>query len=237
MERTDVVTYNRFIGVYGVEDAWEIPKEEGAIALKTATNLDINKRYKLKFRNGRTLKLSGDYKNLWSNNSVWFAVKGNDLYRILPGVTFTESLLTLNVGSTYMSYVGVGDLVYMTNNSIIQVWDTDEIRSLRSTSRTYKRSMPPGHLLELYKGRMFIAREVSDKHLIIQSEAGNYERYDSRDDKSYATFTSKVTMMEGVEDGMFITSDRTYFLEGNSLMDMRMTRVSDTTAIIGTAKN
>ncbi len=96
MDKLPIVTYDKFLGVYSVDSPWEIPKVDNAIALKTCTNFDINKNFKLKFRNGRALTaLTGVYKNLWSNGSYSFATKLGDLYRVFPATTFTETLIAV----------------------------------------------------------------------------------------------------------------------------------------------
>ena len=236
MNKTDIITYNKFLGVYRIEDPLLISKIKDAIALKTATNFDITKSFQLRSRDGRTLVLSGNYKNLWSNGSIYLATKNSMLYRIYPGSIFTEALLYMSILEDQVDYANIGDLIYITDNNQVLVFDTNTIRPLRSTTRYYKAPMPGGHLIELYKSRMFIAKEVSNKHLIIQSEGGNYERYDQRDDSSFQAFPEKLSMLKGVNDGLFVSSDRTYFLEGNNLNNMKMTRVADYKAISGTAK-
>ena len=236
MEKLGIQTYNKFLGVYDADDAWEVPKAEGAIALKTCTNMDINKNYKLKFRPGQTLVLAGNYRNLWSNGSIFFATKDNNLYRIYPEQAYNTELLYTGINEDQLSYANVGDLIYITNNSIILAYENNVIRALRSPNRTYRGKMPAGHLIELFKSRMFIAKEVDSKHLLIQSEAANYEQYDERDDTSFQAFTEKLTMLSAVGDGLFVSSDRTYFLNGSNLSQMRMTRVDDYKAIPGTAR-
>lgn len=246
----EVVTYNKFLGVYSSGDSQDIPKPEGAIALVTADNMDINKYFKLKSRPGRTLKLSGDYKNLWSDGSVIFATIDNDLYKLVlnQDLTMSATLIQQNVGPGIMNYASIGELAYMTNDTNIYAYQDSAIRALRTTTNQFRKTMPPGYLLELHRSRMFIAKTIqtfdSDsaykrtQEILMQSEAGNYERYDTRDDKSWQSFPTRLTMIKSVGDGLFVSADKTYFLKGSFLgpNGMTLTKVDNSSAIFGTAK-
>lgn len=246
----EVVTYNKFLGVYSAGDSYDIPKGEKAIALVTANNVDINKYFKLKSRPGMSLKLSGDYKNLWSNSLVIFATLGSNLYKLTlnQDLTMSATLVQQDVGLGRMNYAGIGDLVYMTNDITIYVYQDGAIRVLRSTTNQFRKTMPPGYLLELHRGRMFIAKTIQtfdsdsaykrDQEILMQSEAGNYEAFDTRDDKSWQSFPTRLTMIKSTGDGLFVSADRTYFLKGSYLGPdgMKLTKVDDSPAILGTAK-
>lgn len=250
MDKLPIVVYNKFLGVYSAGDSYDLPSGEGAIALVTATNVDINKYFKIKSRGGRAKKLTGDYSNLWSNNSVIFATKGSNLYMLtldISDLSMSEVLVQQGVGIGPMSYESIGSLVYLTNNISIYAYEDGAIRSLRSTDIQFRNTMPPGYLLELHRSRMFIAKTIQtfgssgyvrDQEILMQSEAGNYERYDTRDDKSWQSFPSKLTMIKSVGDGLFVSADKTYFLDGSHLgiEGMRVTKVDDYPAILGTPK-
>jgi hypothetical protein len=262
MNKMPIVVYNKFLGVYSTGDSYDLPTAEGAVTLVTATNIDINKRFKIKARAGRAKKLTGDYANLWSNNSAIFATKGADLYTLTldsSDLSMAEVLAQQNVGVGVMNYEGIGGLVYLTNNISIYAYEDGVIRSLRSTDVQFRKTMPPGYLLELHRGRMFIAKTIEtfgddgsgvseykrSQEILMQSEAGDYERYDTRDDKSWQSFPSKLTMIKSVGDGLFVSADKTYFLAGGRLgLDagglrddsIRVTKVDDYPAIVGTPK-
>lgn len=254
MYKMPIVVYNKFLGVYSAGDSFDLPRGEGAIALVAGTNVDINKYFKIKSRSGRSKKLTGDYKNLWSDNSVIFATKGADLYTLTldSDLSMSEVLVKQNVGVEVMNYGSIGGLVYLTNNISMLAYEDGAIRSLRSTDIQFRKTMPSGYLLELYRSRMFIAKTIEtfgddssgvseykrSQEILMQSEAGNYERYDTRDDKSWQSFPSKLTMIKSVGNGLFVSADKMYFLDGTHLGagGMRMSKVDDYPAIVGTAK-
>jgi hypothetical protein len=251
MEKLPIVVYNKFLGVFSNFDTYDLPRGDGAIALKTGTNIDINQFFKIKFRDGRAKKLTGDYKNIWSNGSVIFATLGEDLYKLtldLSDLSMTATTAKLGVGLGTMNYESIGDITYMTNDNVILAHEDDVIRDLRTTTITFRKTMPPGYLLELHRGRMFIAKTIQtfgdnssnvteykrDQEVVINSDARSYEMYDTRDDKSWQSFPTKLTMMKSVHSGMFISADKTYYVEGSAFGKMKLNKVDDLPAIKGT---
>mgnify|MGYP001572645216 FL=1 len=212
------ITYNKFAGLYNKDifpDMRGLAEKigRGSIYLSEATNIDINDEYKPYRRSCFTLKLSGSFKSVWSNDSIILAVDNGNLVRVIPDTTYTKTVLKVNVGNYSMDYTEVGSMVYYTNDSIIGYIQNYTSYGLPEPTHTYKRKMPPGHIIDSYRGRLYVAVD----NLIIYSDPSNYNHYDDRSDKSFYQFSQKLTMMRSVSDGIWVSDGNIIiFLSGNS---------------------
>lgn len=91
--------------------------------------------------------------------------------------------------------------------------------------------MPPGHIVRYFKGRMWVA--VDD--LLIFSPAFRYGLYDPR--YTYFRFPSKITIVQPVQDGVYVVSDQTYFLSGTEPEKMEQAVVYSDGAVEGTGES
>ena len=69
---------------------------------------------------------------------------------------------------------------------------------------------PLGHILSYYKGRMYVASD----NILWYSEPFQYEYY--RLDSNYIEFPDKITAIMPSEDGIWIGSDKLYYLQGDN---------------------
>jgi hypothetical protein len=90
---------------------------------------------------------------------------------------------------------------------------------------------PPGQLLEYLNGRIYIGRGP----LVLQTEPLRYGVYDPEAD--YLMYPERVTLLKGVEDGMYTSADRTYFEGGIGTPDLSHSPVLPYRAIEGAACN
>lgn len=92
----------------------------------------------------------------------------------------------------------------------------------------FMRRMPAGRLIAHSSGRLYIARGDT----MWYSEALRYGLCSPAD--NFVSFPEPITVMQPVEDGMYVVADKTYFLSGTNPKDVRQVVVSDYDAIFGT---
>ena len=229
------VNYTKFLGLYNKDlfPPLESIRPNG-ILLSEAKNVDINDAFKPQRRDGFSLKLSGSYRSLWANNSIILAVDSGNLIRIIPGDTYTKQILRANVGDYNMDFVEVGysEYVYYSNGVVIGYIKNFISNELPVATITYKKVMPPGHLIELFRGRLYVVVG----NLVIYSDGANYNHYDIREDKSFFQFSDRLTMFRSVLDGIWVSDGRIImFLDGLSPLKMVRKTVADYGAVEGSA--
>jgi hypothetical protein len=101
-------------------------------------------------------------------------------------------------------------------------------RALRSQ---FCEPTPPGHILRYYHGRLYVA----SNNLIFYSEPQSYGR--CKISRNFIGLASRITMMEPVESGFYISTDtEVFFLPGDDpSTGYRLQRASDTPAIEGSS--
>lgn len=95
----------------------------------------------------------------------------------------------------------------------------------------FMEQMPAGHIVRYFKGRMWVAVG----NVLMFSPALRYGVYDPR--HTYFQFPSRITIVQPVEDGVYVVSDQTYFLSGTDPMQMAQRVVYSTGAVEGTGIN
>ena len=91
--------------------------------------------------------------------------------------------------------------------------------------------MPAGQIVRYFKGRMWVA--VGD--MLIFSPALRYGLYDPR--HTYFRFPADITIVQPVQDGVYVVSDQTYFLSGSDPMQMDQRVVYSDGGVAGTGLN
>lgn len=95
--------------------------------------------------------------------------------------------------------------------------------------RTFNLDKPPlGHIIKYYRGRMFIASE----NVLWYSEPFDYEHFNLAD--SFIEFPEKIREVLPVEDGIWIGSDRLYYLSGLSPEEFKRTTKEHVKIVPGT---
>ena len=88
--------------------------------------------------------------------------------------------------------------------------------------------LPAGHILRHFNARLYSAYD----NVLYYSRPSRYGLCKLGED--FFQFVSKITIVQPVDDGIFIVSDKTYFLTGNDPDEMTLITVSPDTAIEGT---
>lgn len=213
-EKEPKVIYKNFKGRYNKDDLWRVRPQEDGVFLADSLNAFADKTGGMNSREGFISRDSNSYHSCKSFDGKILGVVNENLCRIsITGNTITLTILQYAVGSERFNWVKIGRKIYGTNNSIFGYFNSDDNTWTTniSTSKTYHRVMPPGHLIEFHGGRLLIA--VGD--YIVISDPFSYHTYDARSDKSYLKLKSKVNMIASTGDG-FWTSDNEgiYFIKG-----------------------
>jgi hypothetical protein len=221
------VVYQKFTGINNVKKAWELDLSE----LVEATNIDIDKSYRILLRNGKTKLLSGAYSNLWTNEFIILATYEGNLVEISPDF-ITATILRIDVGMEPMSYVTVNDIVVYTNNTVIGYIKEGVDCAFPLPTDTFKFSLIPGHLLEYYRGRLFIARE----NVIWYSDV-MAKRFGSLDKRANGRqLPSRILLMKAVDDGLWLSDETAiYYASGLDPYTLNIVKVKDYPAIFGMA--
>lgn len=85
--------------------------------------------------------------------------------------------------------------------------------------------MVGGDILRYFKGRLYAALG----NVLYFSEPHRYGLIDHT--KNFVPFPAEITVVQPVDDGMYIVADKTYFLAGANPLENTLTEVSDATGI------
>lgn len=85
----------------------------------------------------------------------------------------------------------------------------------------------PGQIVRYYRGRLYIAKD----NVLWFSLPFNYHLIDAT--ATSILFSSRITLLEPVEDGIFLASDQTYFISGMGPEEFKISSVFQTGAIEG----
>ncbi len=207
------------------------PGDEGdSYYLTTAQNIDVDKFATVSRRSGFTQVSSSSYRYLYPDGLRIYGVSGNDL--IMLDEFYNVSVLRSSVGGTDMVFVKVGTKIYYTNSLVIGYIEDETSNTLTDPSIDGKVLMPPGELMEVYGSRLWVA----DGKILHLSDAAAYHYKDG--EKGALQFPVNITLLIGVQDGLFISADKTYFLkisDPTTPDGLTATQVVDYKAIKGTS--
>jgi len=134
-------------------------------------------------------------------------VQGADLKRLNPD--YTATTVISGVGSARMVYVDMAGTVYLTNGTLIGFIRDGAFNLFPDPQQTYKSPMVPGHLIEYFNGRLYVARDSE----IWFSDPMALKRTDMR--RNFKQLPSRITLLSAVEDGIYVSNlERTYFMGG-----------------------
>jgi hypothetical protein len=222
-------TIKGFKGVNNVADSVRIQSSGAAAFLIQGVNLDIDNQGMAHRRDGyESAALAGtSMHSLWSDEHTCLFVDSGDLCRLKED--FTADTLLFGIGNAPVSYVSVAGKVYLTNNQIIGYIDAFTFQAFPDPDETYKVPMFPGHLIEHFGGRLFVAKD----NVICFSDAMAPMRTDTR--KNFRPFPSRILMMRAVIDGLYISDlKNTYFMPGKNVEESELVRLTDYPAFYGT---
>jgi hypothetical protein len=200
--------------------------ESGIGELSVAVNVDIGNEGQISRRDGITATgITDNIHSLFDGKNDSFYVSGTSLYAL--NSDYTSTFIVTGLSSSYkMSYCEVLEKTYYGNsreNGVI----VDRTRSAWEVGSyvgptTYKKfaSPPIGHLLSLYRGRMYLVKD----NVLWYSEPFAYGAFDLA--RSYIWFEQYINAVMAVEDGLFVSADKVYFLRGNTPTEMAQSTVS-----------
>jgi hypothetical protein len=226
MSEEKEIRLEKWRGKNNMDRAWEMAPE----FLATNTNFDITRAGTLRTRAGFTVtSLTGDYKNLWSNSWIILATKGDDLVRVYTDLSGV-SIVRTQVGNSRMSYIEVNDSVVYSNGQVIGYIKGYVDYSFTAPTEQFKRPIIPGHLLEFYNNRIYIANENALFWTDVVSK-----RWGSIDGRTNARqLASRIRLLKAVDDGLYLSDDTgIYFASGASPEKMVLNKVTNCPAIEG----
>lgn len=98
----------------------------------------------------------------------------------------------------------------------------------RALETQFMERIPPGQIVRYNKGRMWVA--VGD--MLVFSPSLRYGLYDPR--FTYFRFPAPIDIMQPVQDGVYVVSDTTYFLDGTDPKDTKLDAVYPHKGVRGT---
>ena len=198
-----------FRGKNNLADPARILPSGGASFLAECRDADIDDEFMIHRRGGFGPPIfpGADIHSLWSNEEDCLFVQGSDLKRFNPD--FTETTILPGAGPARMVYVDVADTIYLTNGTIIGYLRDGVFHFLPDPQQPYKTPMVPGHLIEYFNGRLYVARDneiwFSDPVALMWTDRR----------RNFKQLPSRITLMSAVDDGIYISDlERTYFMGG-----------------------
>lgn len=212
MPNLDPAIFRGFTGVNNLLNPWELEPHE----LVKCTNYAITKKGKLVSRAGRTLKLTGGYKNLWTNGSLILANRNGALVSVNPEFTAYTTLRS-GIGTGYISFADCHDIVAWSNGTSIEYVRRGVSATFPTPTDFGRYPLPAGQLLEYWKGCLWIA----DGGTAWQSDPFA-TAFGSLTKPGFSReFADDVTLLKGVDDGMwFSDASGIYFAAGKGIDDM-----------------
>jgi hypothetical protein len=216
-------------GVNNVADpARVLPSGKGSF-LTQGQNIDIDNELMAYRRDGfGAPSYEGDrIHSLWGNGKTCLFVEGPDLKTLRAD--YSAAVLRQGVGPARMHYVDVNGIVYYTNDTVIGFVKEGADNSFRDPNQTYKTAMVPGHLIEYFNARLYVAR----KNQIWFSDPVALGRTDMR--RNFKQLPSTVTLLGAVDDGIYVADlEATYFMAGGDPGKTVLMKKADYGAIPGT---
>jgi hypothetical protein len=198
-----------FRGKNNLADPARILPSGGTSFLAECRDADIDDEFMIHRRGGFGAPIfpGGGIHSLWSNGDVCLFVQGADLKMLNPD--YTAATVFSGAGSARMVYVDVAGTVYLTNGTLIGFMQDGAFNFFPDPQQTYKSTMAPGHLIEYFNGRLYVARDNE----IWFSDPMALMRTDRR--RNFKQLASRITLLSAVEDGIYVSDQaRTYFMGG-----------------------
>jgi hypothetical protein len=149
-----------FRGKNNLADPARILPSGGSSFLAECRDVDIDDEFMIHRRGGFGLSIfpGGGIHSLWSNGDICLFVLGADLKRLNPD--YTATTVIPGVGSSRMVYVDVAGTVFLTNGTIIGYLRDYIFQFFPEPQQPYKTPMVPGHMMEYFNGRLYVARAM-----------------------------------------------------------------------------
>lgn len=189
--------------------------EAGMKDLASGVNVDIDSTGRISRRKGFTSKLAKSAHSIFGCDGYALFVSGDALCVLNPDYTWS-AIRNVAVGAR-MSYVQVGNDTYYGNgyevgivrNKVSYAWNASNDYVGPTTTKVF--SDPPlGHLLEIYNGRMLIAKD----EVLWYSEPFAYGWFNLA--SNYIQFADRLVMVKAVKGAVFVGTEKSTFLHKGS---------------------
>ena len=229
MNTRPLVSVKGFLGKNNVSDPSRFLGRKGAFYLAECLNVDIDDQLMPHRRDGypSAASYSGTaIHSLWAENDVCLFVQNGDLKSL--SAAFSATTIKSGVGHARMNYVRPTSDIYLTNNSVIGYIRGEIYYDFTAPDQTFKSMMKPGHLIEWYNGRLYVARggEVWFSDPVYP--------WSTDERKNFKQLGGYVSLMAAVKDGIYVSEGKaTYFMAGMDPGEASLVRVADYPAIVG----
>lgn len=215
-------TMNKFMGVDNVSDPIRlvpiVVNHEYVYPLWQANNMEIDDTYGLSSRSGYDDVLSGsDIHSMWSDGVICLYVDGGTLKQLYSDYTTHDLRSGLTLGAR-MSYTSFNDRIYYTNGYEIGYVQLIIDYPLVDPVLEFKLPLPAGQFIECFMACLYVA---VGKVLYISDPLCDY--YDVR--TGYRRFNEQITMLRAVDDGLYVSDDRIWFVKGKGNEDFECIEV------------
>ncbi len=223
---------DRCLGLNNKTNPKRLIAGDGKYELAQAINVNITQDGAIERRKGAYRKLTGSFHSLFTYKNICYLVKDNVLSYMREDFDVKDLVY---VGDKKVSYVGVGDRVFFSNddkNGYIKgltyyPWEKGEYIGPATTKEFY--GPPVGHLLEIYNGFMLVAQG----DVVWYSLPFNYSLFYYGGD--YIPFSSRIRMLRSVKDGIYVsTEEEILYLKGDNPKEFSLIKMTDYPAVEGT---
>ena len=226
----DIIKYQtmeKFLGINNVDNSTRlvplIINHEYVYSLQQANNMDIDNTYGLSSRSGYSGILSGLDIHSLSDDAPGFFVDDDTLKKL----NIDYSVISLRSGLTSgarMSYTPFNNRIYYTNGYEIGYIQSIVDYPLVDPALEFKLPLPAGQFIEYFMSCLYVA---VGKKLYISDPLCDY--YDVR--TGYRIFNEQITMLRAVDDGLYVSDDRIWFVKGKGNEDFERIEVYSHRAI------
>lgn len=210
--------------------------------LAVASNIEVLNGG-IRRRKGMSKKVSGEHHSLYIAGEYALVIQGTNL-KIMERDYSSTTLRTVTINQP-MSYAQIKDTIYYSNgietgyvkDRINYAWDAEDYAG-PNTTREFL-SPPPGHLLCVFNGRMYIAQEILDgngevHHALWHSEPFAYSWVDYSEDLQL--IEHKIVTLTAIPDSLIVgTTGGIYSYIGTNPFDFVVKKLTDAPAIAETA--
>jgi len=206
-----------------------------------ATNADVDNNRMVSRRAGYTELTTGNFHSLWANGAICLVVEDSILKRMYED--YTRVNIKTGVNGRWVSYVDHNGIVYATDGIIIGyvlngAWNdfpavTAEMDIDKQSVIDYytatRINPPAGQIVRVFNNRLYVARN----NVIWFSDPMAFHRVKKKG--GFIQMDGYVTLMEPVDDGIWVSDGNTHFLAGMEPNKFNRVLKAEYSAVINTA--
>jgi len=233
-----------FQGSYGLQTKddpvrLKYDPETGLQFLAVAVNVDITGAARISRRKGYEKKVDGSRFHSFFVAGDYSLCVGDGQLLVVERDFTTNSLRSISA-DRQVSYQTVGDTIYYSNGvdngCVVEKttvpWAAGELVG-PTTTRQFM-SPPAGHLLQLFKGRMYIAQTLSSHNVIWYTEPFAYSHVDPA--RNFIPIEERCVTMTALPDSLVVgTTGGVYSYIGSTPDTFDVRKLSDAPVVAGTA--